>query len=195
MAISDKLKFVDWKVTQNNIINTSLTGDRYVANMGNSHWEFTLKSAPYDRSTNTANMPLSTDNTEIFTFKLPSSLDDSKGTVSSTITVSASTADGASPSTQSQKINVTGGAGTLKSGDFIKFSNHTKVYMLVADTNLDGSSVDAIHLYPPLIKSVSGATITYDNVEIKAIPTGKAFEYSIGVADDIVWEQQFREVV
>ena len=195
MAIKDKLKFVDWKVTQNNIINTSLTGDRYVANIGNSHWEFTLKSAPYDRSTNTANMPLSTDNTEIFTFTLPTPLDDSKGTVSSTITVSASTSDGASPSAQSRKINVTGGAGTLKSGDFIKFSNHTKVYMLTADTNLDGSSVDAIHLYPPLIKSVSGATITYDDVQIRAVPIGKAFEYSIGGADEIVWEQQFREVV
>ena len=67
--------------------------------------------------------------------------------------------------------------------------------MLTAETNLDVSSIDAIYLYPPLIKSVSGATITYDNVEIKAIPIGKAFEYSIGVADDIVWEQQFREVV
>lgn len=195
MAIKDKLKFVDWKVTQNNIINTSLTGDRYVANLGNSHWEFKLKSAPYDRSTNTANMPLSTDNTEIFTFTLPTPLNDSKGTVSDIITVSASTSDGASPSAQSRKINVTGGAGTLKSGDFIKFSNHTKVYMLTIDTNLDGSSVDAVHLYPPLIKSVSGATITYDNVQIKAVPVEKAFEYSIGVANEIVWEQQFREVV
>ena len=195
MAIRDRVRFVDWRVTQNNIVNVSLTGDRYVANLGNSHWEFTLKTAPISRSDVGNKMPLSTDNTDIFTFLLPVTLDDSKGTVSGTVTVSSSTSDGANPAAGSKQINVTGGSGTLKAGDFIKFSNHTKVYMLTLDTNLDGSSVDAVHLYPALIKNVSGATITYDNVQIKAVPISKAFNYSIGIDDMMEWEQTFREVV
>lgn len=195
MAIRDRVRFVDWRVTQNNIVNVSLTGDRYVANLGNSHWEFTLKTAPISRSDVGNKMPLSTDNTDIFTFLLPVTLDDSKGTVSGTVTVSSSTSDGANPAAGSKQINVTGGSGTLKAGDFIKFSNHTKVYMLILDTNLDGSSVDAVHLYPSLIKNVSGATITYDNVQIKAVPISKAFNYSIGIDDMMEWEQTFREVV
>jgi len=195
MAIRDRVRFVDWRVTQNNIVNVSLTGDRYVANLGNSHWEFTLKTAPISRSDVGNKMPLSTDNTDIFTFLLPVTLDDSKGTVSGTVTVSSSTSDGANPAAGSKQINVTGGSGTLKAGDFIKFSNHTKVYMLTLDTNLDGSSVDAVHLYPSLIKNVSGATITYDNVQIKAVPISKAFNYSIGIDDMMEWEQTFREVV
>ena len=114
MAIRDRVRFVDWRVTQNNIVNVSLTGDRYVANLGNSHWEFTLKTAPISRSDVGNKMPLSTDNTDIFTFLLPVTLDDSKGTVSGTVTVSSSTSDGANPAAGSKQINVTGGSGTLK---------------------------------------------------------------------------------
>jgi hypothetical protein len=195
MAIRDRIRFVDWKITQNNVVNISLTGDRYVANIGNSHWEFTLKSAPISRSDVGSKMPLSTDNTDIYTFIIPTPLDDAKGTVSGTVTVSSSTSDGASPAGGSQTINVTGGGGTLLSGDFIKFSNHTKIYMLTAETNLDGSSVDTLYLYPPLNKNVSGATITYDNIQIKAMSVSKAFNYSIGVDDMMEWEQSFREIL
>ena len=68
--------------------------------------------------------------------------------------------------------------------------------MLTQDTNLDGSTTNnLVHIYPGVIKDVTGATITYDNVQIKAQPISKAFNYSIGVDDLMEWEQTFREVV
>jgi hypothetical protein len=54
------------------------------------------------------------------------------------------------------------GTGTLKAGDFIKFSNHTKVYMVVADQS-DISS-GTLTIEPPLRTAVSSTNIIYDNV-------------------------------
>ena len=66
----------------------------------------------------------------------------------------------------STAVGVTGGTGTLKKGDLIKFSNHNKVYMITEDVNLDGSTVDRIPFYPPLITALTGGgqTITYTDV-------------------------------
>jgi hypothetical protein len=196
MAISDRIRFVDWQIIQNQVVNTSLTGDRYVAVIGNSNWQFTLRSAPFTRNDpSDSKMPLSTDGTDVFTFTIPTPLDDSKGTVSGTVSVSSSTTDGAAPTPGSFTVKVSGGTGTLKAGDFIKFSNHSKVYMLSADVDLDGSSEDTMLVYPGLVKDVTGATVVYDNVQIKATPLNQPFEYSIGNDDLIEWEQTFREII
>lgn len=52
------------------------------------------------------------------------------------------------------QINITSDAGTnitvLKAGDVVKFENHTKVYMVTADTIIDGSSVGTLNITPGL---------------------------------------------
>ena len=55
------------------------------------------------------------------------------------------------------------GSGTLKAGDFIKFANHDKVYMIVADAGNIASS-NTLTIEPPLQTAVSGIAITYDSV-------------------------------
>ena len=55
------------------------------------------------------------------------------------------------------------GAGRFKAGDFIKFANHNKVYMIVADAGNIASS-NTLTIEPPLQTAVSGIAITYDSV-------------------------------
>jgi len=69
-------------------------------------------------------------------------------------------------------IRANGGSGTLKTGDFIKFSNHDKVYMLTADVNQDASSEDTFEFFPPLASAIDNTTtIAYNNVAFKVMLT------------------------
>ena len=74
-------------------------------------------------------------------------------------------AKGAKGKEKSAPPAATGGSGTFKKGDLIKFSNHTKVYQLSADTTSDGSTAFTINIYPTLQTAVSNTTtVTYNNV-------------------------------
>ena len=99
---------------------------------------------------------------------VPPTISTTRGTASGTITVAntTSTSPVISLASGSTAVGVTGGTGTLKKGDLIKFSNHNKVYMITEDVNLDGSTVDRIPFYPPLITALTGGgqTITYTDV-------------------------------
>ena len=100
---------------------------------------------------------------------VPPEIGSTRGTASGTVTVVDDSS--VSPAYNNQKgssaIGVSGGSGTLKKGDIIKFSNHDKVYMLTEDVNLDGSTVDTLSLHPPLVTDLGAATITYNSVPIK----------------------------
>jgi hypothetical protein len=196
MTLSSKLRFAEFaNQKQKNVTNVTLTGDTFVTDYGNNYWSFTITSAPFSLAEAGDNMPLSNNNTDVYSFVLPSTLKDTQGTATGTVTVSASTFNGNRPTVGSMQVGVTGGTGSFKNGDFIKFSNHTKVYMLTADVNLDGSTVDEIYFYPPLIKNVAGATVVYNNVPINAVPTSDGFEYDVGTTGYVSWSQDFREVI
>ena len=99
------------------------------------------------------------------------------------------------------KIPVSGGSGTLLAGDLIKFSNHSKVYMITEDTNLDGSSIDVINITPGLVSSVAPAdgstlvTITYDNVPITVMAEDDIIEFNTDIKGLYTFQQKFREVI
>ncbi len=73
------------------------------------------------------------------------------------------------------------GTGTLKAGDFIKFANHDKVYMIVADAS-DISS-GTITIEPPLTTAVSSSNITYDSVPFTVHLTNDMQEFGAIGAD------------
>jgi len=86
---------------------------------------------------------------------IPPEVEDARGTASGTPHGTASAG--------ATSITLGGtGTGTLKAGDFIKFANHDKIYMVVADAS-DISS-GTITIEPPLTTAVSSSNITYDNV-------------------------------
>jgi len=88
----------------------------------------------------------------------------SRGTASGTVTITQTYAAGL------KTVRANGATGTLLKGDFIKFSNHDKVYMLTSDVNMDASSEDTINIFPGLFTAVTSATtVTYDNVPFKVM--------------------------
>jgi len=86
---------------------------------------------------------------------IPPEIEDARGTASGTPNGTASAG--------STSITLGGsGSGTLKAGDFIKFTNHTKVYMVVEDQS--DISTGTLTIEPPLRTAVSSTDITYNNV-------------------------------
>ena len=205
MAFYDYIKFINFKNNTNNVLNKTLNGKTYVTNFGNSYWSFDIKTVPITRTTwhsdffDFYDTETTAKNT---TFLLPV-LNDAAGTVSGTVSVldDSSTAPEYSVSVGETKIPVSGGSGTLLAGDLIKFSNHSKVYMLSEETNLDGSSIDVINITPPLVAGVGPAdgstlvTITYDNVPITVIADDDIIEFKTDTKGYYAFQQTFREVI
>jgi hypothetical protein len=205
MAFYDYINFINFKNNTNNVLNRTLNGKTYVTNFGNSYWSFDIKTVPITRTTwhsdffDFYDTETTAKNT---TFLLPV-LNDAAGTVSGTVSVldDSSTAPEYSVSVGETKIPVSGGSGTLLAGDLIKFSNHSKVYMLSEDTNLDGSSIDVINITPPLVAGVGPAdgstlvTITYDNVPITVVADDDIIEFKTDTKGYYAFQQTFREVI
>lgn len=67
----------------------------------------------------------------------------------------------------------------FRSGDFIKFANHTKVYMIVADVN-PSSNASTLTIEPPLISSLADdEVVTYDNVPFTVYMTNSIQEFGV----------------
>lgn len=74
-------------------------------------------------------------------------------------------------------VTVAGLTGTLKTGDFVKFANHTKVYMLTADR--DGAG--AIAIEPPLTSALaSNEQMNYNDVPFTVRLDNDLVEFNIG---------------
>jgi hypothetical protein len=105
---------------------------------------------------------------------IPPEVEDARGTASGTPHGTASAG--------ATSITLGGtGTGTLKAGDFIKFANHDKVYMIVADAS-DISS-GTITIEPPLTTAVSSSNITYDSVPFTVHLTNDMQEFGAIGAD------------
>ena len=79
---------------------------------------------------------------ETFNVVLPT-ISKPRGTISGTITATATAG--------STSVTLSGGSGTMKSGDLVRSANHDKVYMVVSD-NSDVSS-NALVIEPELRSS------------------------------------------
>jgi hypothetical protein len=83
-------------------------------------------------------------------------------------------------------------SGTLKAGDFVKFANHTKVYMLTADRNGAG----AIAIEPPLVAAISSnEQMTYTNVPFTVRLANDLQKYKLGAGQLYRFEVDFMEAL
>ena len=203
--IPDNVAVLELRNNANVTTNTSLNGQQYIANFGNNYWSFKLKTPlmeVWEFYAVYKNFFQQTAGT-VTDVRLPI-LNDAVGTVASgpvSVVNDSSTSPEYGIGVGETKIPVSGGSGTLLIGDLIKFSNHSKVYMLSEDTNLDGSSVDVINITPPLVSSVAPAdgstlvTITYDNVGMQVIAEDNVQEIKCNIAGLVQYQQKFREVI
>jgi hypothetical protein len=171
--ISAGFQTLDFQSNTNSRVTVSVSGKTQRIKTGSQFWSFKLKSPAMTREdmmSDFAFIVQQDGQVESFTI-VPPEISSTRGTATGTITVANVTSDTPTMSLAagSSAIGVSGGSGTLKKGDLIKFSNHDKVYMITEDVNLDGSTVDQIQFYPPLTTALTGGgqTITYNDVPIK----------------------------
>ena len=74
-------------------------------------------------------------------------------------------------------------SGRLKSGDFIKFAGHTKVYMIVAEFT-PSSGAATVTIEPPLLSALADdEVVTYNNVPFTVHLTNDLQEFGVVGAD------------
>jgi hypothetical protein len=171
-----------------NLMSESLSGRRQVRGIGGQRWALTASYNPMNRS---EFMPIysfiiaQNGQFEIFSF-VPPIVGSTAGTATGTVTTNTSVAIGATT------VSLTGLTGSLKAGDYIKFANHTKVYMLMADR----SGAGTVGIQPPLTAAVaSGQGVTYNNVPFTVRLNNDLQEYSLIGFEKYIYEVDMVEAI
>ena len=166
------------KSTQNTIISKSQSGKKLARQIDGQRFGFTARIITGKRSDVYGELMAfiikQRSGKENFTI-IPPEVEDARGTASGTPHGTASAG--------ATSITLGGtGTGTLKAGDFIKFANHDKVYMIVADQS--DISTGSLTIEPPLTTAVSSSNITYDNVPFTVHLTNDMQEFGVVGADN-----------
>ena len=172
-----KFESLGIKSTQNTIISKSQSGKKLARQIDGQRFGFTARIITAKRSDVYGELMAfiikQRSGKENFTI-IPPEVEDARGTASGTPHGTASAG--------ATSITLGGtGTGTLKAGDFIKFANHDKVYMVVADQS--DISTGSLTIEPPLITAVSSSDITYDNVPFTVHLTNDMQEFGVVGAD------------
>ena len=174
---SAKFESLGIKSIQNTIISKTVSGKKLARQIDGQRWSFTARIITAKRSDVYGELMAfiikQRSGKENFTI-VPPEVEDARGTATGTPNGTASAGD--------TSITLGGtGTGTLKAGDFIKFANHDKVYMVVADQS--DISTGSLTIEPPLTTAVSSSDITYDNVAFTVHLTNDVQEFGVAGAD------------
>lgn len=172
-----KFESLGIKSIQNTILSKSQSGKKLARQIDGQRFGFTARIITAKRSDVYGELMAfiikQRSGKENFTI-IPPEVEDARGTASGTPHGTASAG--------ATSITLGGtGTGTLKAGDFIKFANHDKVYMVVADQS--DISTGSLTIEPPLTTAVSSSNITYDNVPFTVHLTNDMQEFGVVGAD------------
>lgn len=172
-----KFESLGIKSIQNTIISKSQSGKKLARQIDGQRFGFTARIITAKRSDVYGELMAfiikQRSGKENFTI-IPPEVEDARGTASGTPHGTASAG--------ATSITLGGtGTGTLKAGDYIKFANHDKVYMVVADSS--DISTGTITIEPPLRTAVSAQDITYDDVPFTVRLRNDVQEFSIGTTN------------
>ena len=172
-----KFESLGIKSIQNTIISKTVSGKKLARQIDGQRWGFTARVITAKRSDVYGDLMAfivkQRSGKENFTI-IPPEVEDARGTASGTPHGTANAGD--------TSITLGGtGTGTLKAGDMIKFANHSKVYMVVADQS--DISTGTLTIEPPLTTAVSSSDITYDNVAFTVHLTNDVQEFGVAGAD------------
>ena len=169
---------------QNTIISKSLSGKKLSRSIDNQRFAFTASIIIGKRSDIYGELMAfiikQRSGKENFTI-IPPEVEDARGVETGTLAVNGSHTAG------DNTIAIDGfaadTANRLRTGDFIKFNGHTKVYMVVADVT-SSSGAATVTIEPPLVSSLSDdEAVTYDNVPFTVHLTNDIQEFGAIGAD------------
>lgn len=196
---SPKFQQVTINNNQPNLVTITSSGRRQVKSQAAQFWSFNAKYPPMKRSEWAPIAAFITKQkgaTENFTMVLPEYSDTQGALTSQTISVGATEPVGetAIALTATGSLTLTD---ALKAGDFIKFSNHNKVYMVTDDVDFS-SGTATMNIEPGLLVSVAATdpqTVTYNNVDFTVFLANDVQEWNTGLANIIEYEVEFREAI
>jgi len=173
---------------QNTIISKSQSGKKLSRQVDNQRFGFTVQIITAKRSDVYGELMAfimkQRSQKENFTI-IPPEISNARGTASGIPNGTASAG------TTSITLGGTG-TGSLKAGDYIKFANHDKVYMVVEDQS--DISTGTLTIEPPLTTAVSSSDIIYDNIPFTVHLTNDMQDFGISGVDkdgNLYYEFQF----
>ena len=174
---------MNFKDESNTLISISDSGRRFARKIDNQRWKFTCSYKNLTRAEFAPILAFITKQRgqkETFTV-IPPTISDAQGSETTSIAVNGSHTAGDS-TIAIDGVNADS-AGSLKAGDFIKFANHTKVYMVVSDVT-PSSNAATVTIEPPIIEALANdEAVTYDDVPFTVYLTGNVQQYSMGIND------------
>lgn len=187
LPTSQGFQVMNFKSERPTLVSKSVSGKRFSRQVASQFFSFSLRFPKLQRSDFAelfAFVVKQRSQKETFNVVLPT-ISKPRGTISGTITATATAG--------STSVTLSGGSGTMKSGDLVRFANHDKVYMVVSD-NSDVSS-NALVIEPELRSSLSSTNMTYDDVpfsvnmvnDVQEFTTGTSgfFDFEIDCAEDL----------
>ena len=173
----------NFKDESNTLVSLSDSGRRFARKIDNQRWKFTCKYTNLTRAEFAPILAFITKQRgqkETFTV-IPPKIKDALG--SETTSISVNGAHTAGDTTIAIDGFNADSAGSLKAGDFIKFNNHTKVYMVVADVT-PSSNAATVTIEPPIIEALANdEAVTYDNVPFTVYLDTRVQQYQLGIND------------
>ncbi len=178
---------INLKSTHNNLKSVTISGRSQVRTIGGQKWEFSAKYNPMTRAEFQPVFAFVTSQQgSLGTFTIvPPVIGSTSGTATGTALVNGSASVGAT------SVPVDGFTGTIKAGDFVKFS-HSKVYMVTADRDGAGS----ISIEPALVAAVSdGAEMIYNDVAFTMRLRNDVQQYGLSRFEYYTYEVDMEEVL
>ena len=169
---------------QNTIISKSLSGKKLSRQIDNQRFGFTARIIVGKRSDIYGELMAfiikQRSAKENFTI-IPPEVEDARGVETGTLAVNGSHTAG------DTTIAIDGfaadTANRLRTGDFIKFNGHTKIYMVVADVT-SSSNAATVTIEPPLVSALADdETVSYDNIPFTVHLTNDIQEFGVVGAD------------
>ena len=181
---SAKFETLGIKSTQNTIISKSISGKKLSRQVDNQRFGFTARIIVGKRSDIYGELMAfiikQRSAKENFTI-IPPEVEDARGVETGTLAVNGSHTAG------DTTIAIDGfaadTANRLRTGDFIKFNGHTKIYMVVADVT-SSSGAATVTIEPPLVSALANdETVSYDNIPFTVHLTNDIQEFGVVGAD------------
>lgn len=171
------------------LISEAVSGKLQARQIAGQRWAFTASYSPMTRA---EFAPVSgfimqqRGRLNTFTIEIPI-VSDSASSASGTLAANGAVTAG------NTVITVDGMTGSLDIGDLVKFNGHDKVYMVVAKS---GTNMTSMTIEPPLAEAVANnETIIYNNVPMKVRLNNDVQEFGLRTDSLVSYEVDFIEAI